>query len=282
MEEAIAPPVAGEAEPTVGPITPDQPALVLFVLDRSVDDPFSGNMRNACVRLQQQLGDLLEQIVKFGGGAIDVGVVSYGVDGMGEVEVRTMLEGGLSMRPFARDHELEAGAVRIDETTEEIPNGVGGLISITHRRPVLVEAEPTYAAAATPAFAKASELVSTWCAEHPAAGAPPVVIHLTRGRLDESDAQSAVAQLTAVTTPRGAPVLYHLVETEADHVTVVCPGDESPLADPSLQCLWRLTGPLLGRVELAAEKPSVSEQSRGMVVNGKPNLLLDALRRACG
>jgi hypothetical protein len=229
------------------------------------------------------LGDLVEQIVKFGGGSIDVGVVSYGVDGMGQFEVRTMLEGGLSMTPFARDNALEAGAVRIDETTEEIPNGVGGLISISHRRPLLVEAEPTYAAPATPAFAEVSRLVTQWCGDHPAAGGPPVVIHLTRGRLDTADAESAVAQLSGLTIPGGAaPVLYHLVETEADHVTVVCPGEESQLADPGVQCLWRLTSPLLGRAELAAEKPSVSVQARGLVVNGKPNLLLDALRRACG
>jgi hypothetical protein len=282
VEESFAPPVAATPEPELGPITPDQPALVLFVLDRSVDDPFSGNLKNACLRLQGHLGDLVEQIVKFGGGAIDVGVVSYGVDGMGEVEVRTMLEGGLSMRPFARDHELEMGAVRIDETTEEIPNGVGGLISISHRRPVLVEAEPTYATPATPAFAEVSRLVSAWCGDHPTASGPPVVIHLTRGKLDTADAESAAAQLTGLAASSGAAlVLYHLVETEADHATVICPSEESQLTDPGLQCLWRLTSPLLGRAELAAEKPSISVQSRGMVVNGKPNLLLDALRRAC-
>jgi hypothetical protein len=278
--DASSPPAV--SEPALNAVTPDQPVLVLCVLDRSVDDPFSGNLHNVCQRLQTQLGDLLEQIVKFGGGAIDVGVVSYGMDGQGEAEVRTTLEGGLAMRTFARDNELEANAVRIDECTEEVPNGVGGLIAIPHRRPVLVEVEPTSAASAVPAFAEVSRLVAEWCGEHPAAGGPPLVFHLTRGQLDPADAEAAVAQLTGLQASVGvAPLLYHLVETESNHAVVVCPGEESQLADPLLQCLWRLTSPLLGRGELAAEKPSFSAQARGMVVNGKPNLLLDALRRAC-
>jgi hypothetical protein len=301
VPEAVEPPpmelpAAAAPEPALGPITPDQPALVLFVLDRSVDDPFSGNLKNACARLQGRLGDLVEQIVKFGGGAIDVGVVSYGLNGMGEVEVRSALEGGLAPRSLARDSELEAGAVRVEDFAEEIPNGVGGLITINHRRPVLVEVEPTYGAAATPAFTQASQMVASWCSDHPATKMPPVVIHLTRGKLDPADAENAAAQLQSVVaftgvvqagqlqsvSPAAGPnvVLYHVVETEADSPTVVCPDSETQLADPSLQVLWRLSSPLLARAELAADKPTITEQSRGLVVNGKPNLLLDALRRA--
>ena len=72
-------PRAAGAEPTLGPITPDQPALVLFVLDRSVDDPFSGNMKNACVRLQQHLG------VTFRGCMTQLGEIEIGFEAWAHV-----------------------------------------------------------------------------------------------------------------------------------------------------------------------------------------------------
>lgn len=44
--------------------------------------------------------------------------------------------------------------------------------------------------------------------------------------------------------------------------------------------LWRLSSPLLGREVLAAEKPTISDQSRGFVVNSRCNLLMETLKRA--
>jgi hypothetical protein len=70
------------------------------------------------------------------------------------------------------------------------------------------------------------------------------------------------------------------VETEADHVSVFFPADDSGLQDPSLQTLWRVTSPLLGRESLLADNPQIGEHSRGMVVNAGGELLLDALKRA--
>jgi hypothetical protein len=266
-----------------GTISPEQPALVMFVLDRSVQDPFSGSTRHSCALLQEQMGDILEQIVKFGNGAIDVGVVSYGVDGMGEVEVRTTLEGSLSGRVFARDSELESGAVRIDEAVEELSNGVGGLITIQHRRPILIEAEPTFAASATKGFAEVAQLLANWCRDNPSATFPPIVLHLTRGQLTADDVTAATAPLATIATSSGAPVtLYHLVATETEQATVICPDNELALQDGNLQALFRISSLLLGRDVLAQTKPAINGSSRGLVVNGKPNLLLDALRRARG
>ncbi len=266
---------------SAGTIAPDQPALVLFVLDRSVQDPFSGSTRHSCAMLQEQMGDIVEQIVKFGNGAIDVGVVSYGVDGMGEVEVRTALEGGLSGRVFARDNELEASAVRLDESKEELSNGVGGLMTIQHRRPILIEAEPTYAASPVRVFAEVAQLVANWCRDNPTASFSPIVLHLTRGQLAADDVTAAIVPLATVATGSGAPVvLYHLVATETEQATLICPDNEFATPDLNLQTLWRVSSLLLGREELAQTKPSINGSSRGFVVNGKPNLLLQALRRA--
>jgi hypothetical protein len=266
-------------QPAFGPVTPDAPALIMFVLDRSVEDPYSANLDNACSRLQKHMSDLIASIAKNGGGAVDVGIVSFGTDAVGELEVRSTL--GFAGRTFARDHELLGEALRVDEFEEEIPDGVGGLIKVPRKRPILVEVEPTAATPATPAFNVVSELISTWIADHPTSSIPPIVLHLTRGKLDIADAESAIQQLQNITTPSGAGVvIYHLVATEPPHATLLYPSSEFDSDDPCLQTLWRLSSPLLYRDELAAEKPSITGQSRGMVINGKFTLLLDALQRA--
>lgn len=268
---------AGTAGPALAALSPDQPGLVLFVLDRSVANPYGTEAKNACSRLQEQMGDMVEMIVKFGRGSIDVGVISYGADSGGGSEVRAALEGRLAGRPFARDDELRNGAVRVESFEEERSDGGGGILTIPHCRPILVEAEPTPAAPATPAFVKTAELIAAWSAEHPASPNSPIVIHLTRGAPDAADTEEAARQVTTIAC---SVALYHVVETEASHPSVLFPDAVSDKEDPALQVLWRLSSPLLGRETLAAEKPTISPQSRGFVVNGRSNLLMEALKRA--
>jgi hypothetical protein len=265
--------------PMLSAVSADQPALVLFVMDRSVADPYAVDTKNACTRLHGHMGDMVEMIAKFGNGAIDVGVISYGTDAVGETEVRVGLEGPLTGNSYARDNQLLDGAVRIEEFEEERSDGAGGILAIPHKRPVLVEVEPTAGAPATPAFEKAAEVLDTWSQANPGNLNPPIVIHLTRGQQDLADMENAVGQLQSVAS--GAPVaLYHVVETEDPQPSILFPGDEMASDKPEVQMLCKLSSPLLGREELAAEKPSISEQSLAFVLNGRCNLMLEGLKRA--
>lgn len=267
------------APPSVGisSLTSVQPGLLLFVFDRSVADPYGSEPKNVCVRLQRRMGDLLEKMVRFGQGTVDVGIVSYGADFTGQPDVRSSLEGGLTGRPYARDSDLTAGAIRIDEFVEERSDGASGILSIPHKQPILVAIEPTAATTALPAFQKASELTAAWIGEHSGNPNVPVIVHLTRGQLDPSDAAQAVGALTSA-----APgvVVYHIVETEMDHLSIFYPADDGSLQEPFLKALWGLTSPLLGREGLISDNPQISEKSRGMVINAGGELMLDALKRA--
>lgn len=272
---------AAASEPVLANVSPEQPVLVLLVLDRSLEDPFAANTRNAFVRLLTRLGSLLEFIAKLDSGAVEVGIVSYGVDAVGETEVRSGLEGGFSGRSFAKANEIVSGAIRVDSGSDDMSDGVGGIISIPYHRPVLVEVEPTYASSAVPAFAEVARLVTGWCGDHAASASSPIVIHLTRGKLDAVDAGAALQHLDSVVVPSGArPAVYHVVETEGEHTSISFPENEMEMGDASLQMLCRFSAPLLKRTELALDKPTVSDQSLGFVVNAKPNLLLEAIRRA--
>ena len=269
------------ASPSATPsISPDSPGCLVLVLDRSVADPYAADLANVCSKLLTQLGDMTAEVVKAGKGAIEVAVATYGDSG-GDVDIRTTLEGGLAGKTFARDSELLSGAVRVDEYEDQVSDGIGGLIVIPRKRPVLVEVEPTGAARMQPAFQAVAGLLRQWCANHADASLSPVVVHLTRGCAEPDDVQSAAAELASITTLGGAPVtLYHAVTTETRHASVVYPDGDAALETDSLKALWKTASPLLFGDTLAEEKPAIRPGSRGLVVNGKFFLLVDAFKRA--
>jgi hypothetical protein len=249
----------------------EKAGMIVMLLDRSVEDPFGGNLQNACVKLQDHANNLLQQVSKLADGAIEVGIASYGLDGGGQPEVRLGFEGPFTGRVTVPQTELAAGAIRVEEFEEEMSNGVGGLIQVKRKKTIFFEQEPTAAAPATEAFAAVAKLVGEWCEEHPTACLPPVVLHLTRGQADTAEIEQAAVPLRAVTSSVGPAVLYHLVATEAPHSSLAYPDAPDELATPALQKLWELTSPLLGATD--TEKPL-----HGLVVNGKFDKFLDEIK----
>jgi hypothetical protein len=200
----------------------------------------------------------------------------------GEVEVRDALEGQLQGRTFVRDNELEAGAIHIDEFVEERDDGLGRIIKIPHRRPEVVDIQPTSAVPARPAFKRVAELISSWLVDHPGGSTPPIIVHLSRGSLEIADIREAVQELESCRTLGLEPLVYHLVETEFAHRTVKYPANPSELTDRRLSELWELSSPLLAREELAKDRPQLTSGSRGFVVNANLDLLLHPIREAIG
>ena len=94
--------------------------------------------------------------------------------------------------------------------------------------------------------------------------------------LEVSDAK--VARLRE----KGEVTLYHCVLTESPHASVAYPAEPSAIQRPELVRLWESTSPLLGSPTLAARKATVTEQSRGLVINGRFDLLLDGIEAAAG
>jgi hypothetical protein len=253
-------------------------ALVVLLLDRSAENP--AEEKTAWHRLQQHANELLGQISKRasgqGGGQIDCAVVSYGTGAAGEPEVQTTFAGPLAGRSLVPDGDLAEGALRVEESTEQVSNGIGGLVSVTRKRPVFVDLKPTAAQSPSPGLEAVSGLLAEWRQDHPDSQFVAVVLHATRGRFDPEEAARAVDRLRET-----APVtLYHLIITESPHPSVAYPAEADRIEDPTLAKLWELTSPLLGSEALAAKKATVSPQSRGMVINGKFDLFLDGIQEA--
>lgn len=258
----------------------EKASLVVLVLDRSVDDPYSGNMQNCCAKLQDQANDLIKQISNLKQGAAYAAIVSYGRDSSGGVEVRNTFDGPLAGQTIVPHGDLAAGAVRVDQFEEQVSNGIGGLITLNRKKPIYFDLEPTAAAPPAEAFAAAATIVAGWCGQHAAACLPPIVVHLTRGRYEPAELDQAIAPLQSIGAAAGPIVLYHVVQTEGPHKSLAYPDSDADCDGATLKRLWQVTSVLLARERLSSDKPAVKPGSRGIVVNGKFDLLLEGIKDA--
>jgi len=256
----------------------EQRALVVLLLDRSVENPTVGSRHTVWGRLQQHANDLLGQISKRGKGDVDVALVSYGCarDAGGNsipdvVEVENRFSGPLAGATVASDTELARAAIRTEEVAEKVSNGIGGLVEVTRKRPVFVDLVPTMTVVSpTPAFDAVRELVAQRRKGRPGGAVSSVVLHMTRGRFEPGQIQRAAGQLLELP----GVALYHWVLTESPHPSVAYPAEPTNIREAALVKLWELTSPLLGSQSLAAGKPAVTPESRGIVINGKFDLFV--------
>jgi hypothetical protein len=273
-------PLPAEPEPTrekrqrAAPGAAVRRALVVLLADRSVADPAGAEPKTAWHRLQEHANGLLAQLAKRGQGRFDCALVVYGSGRSGETEVATTFSGPLAGRSVVADADLAGGAMRVDETAEQVSNGIGGLISVTRKRPIYLDREPTAAADPAPAFAAVEALVADWRRRSGAGGARPVVLHLTRGQFAPEAIHGAVRRLGEA----GPVALYHLVVTESPHPSVSYPAEPAAIRDAALKRLWELSSPLDGAEAISARKAGLSPASRGMVINGKFDLFIDAIQ----
>ena len=256
----------------------EKAALLVIVLDRSLSDPFNPGPGNSFSRLQENANSLLGRIAQKPNDVMDVAMVSYGTDVEGDIDVRCGFEGSLAGQNFVRDSDLLGGALRIDEFTKKVSDGIGGMMERPVKQPVYLELEPAAAGSPVKAFETVSQIVGEWCGQHPASIVPPVVIHLTRGQVKSDDIEQCAASLMAVQPVAGAVLLYHLIATEDAHSSIVFADQLDDSESEEIRGLFAHSSLILERERLAIEKPAiVNSESRGFVINGKIDLVLDTV-----
>lgn len=270
-------PTESETASTNAAVFPGSPreALVILILDRSVQDPYAGDMANPCNRLQEAANDLLKQLSTraLADLPIDTAIISYGQGSDGQPEVRTMFDGPLAGRVIVRNNELPGGAIRVEETETQVSNGAGGLVTMTKKTPIYFDVEPAAATPPQTAFEAAAGVLREWCDGHPS-GAAPIVLHLTRGAHDPANVDAAAALVGNVGTPAGPAVLHTLVATETPSKSLAYPDSEADIGADELRALWQASSLLPDWEKLqAAKRPYLTAASRGFVVNGKFDIL---------
>ncbi len=255
-----------EATPSASHALPTCDRVALIVLaDRSQADPESG----VWLRRQEQVNDMIGRIAKRAGGDVDVGVIVYGG---GTVE--TGFSGSLQGKTLVADADLADGALRVEQVTEKVSNGIGGLVELKRSRPIFIDCEPGEPALnLEPAIAALTELIQTARDASEDDQVLPLVMHVTSGGLSPEAIAAAAARLGEL----GHVLIYHSVVPEVPQPTVAYPDAAGQISDPSTAAIWQITSPLVGAKKFAAKRPAIGENSRGLVVGAKFDLLPESI-----
>lgn len=277
VEDSSAVSVEGAENATASLAVP-RAALVVFVLDRSVEDPFSGDVNNPCSRLQVSANALLKEISTKESAELPVSVALVSVGSSDGEDVVGGFEGDLAGKEFVAITDLASGPIRVEEESREVSNGVGGIITLRVKTPIYFDCEPSEAGSLAVAFERACSCIAAWSAEH-TNGAAPLVVLLTRAAFTEGEFESALRVMGELDCPQGAPVLHAIVQTESPHKSLAYPDTLDDIESEGLRALWDGVSRLFSYDALRAAKlPYVNSESRGIVVNGKFDALVPELQ----
>ena len=253
-----------EAIPNVTSQTWDHLA-VIFMADRSLAESSS----DAWLRRQEQVNAMLGQIAKRGAGDVDVGLILYG-----DRSVETGFGGPLRGEPLVPDVELANAALRVEQVTEKVSNGIGGLVEISRSRPVFLECQPTGPVQnLSPALAALSQLIRQFRRAHEGEKALPLIMYVTGGTL----APTHIAAASTTFAEMGELLVYCTVVPEQPQPATAYPANAEQIANPSLAALWEMTSLLAGADRIAAKRSTIAETSRGFVVSARFDLFIDSI-----
>ena len=279
-QSSVAP---AEPEPPAEVATPDRRGLLFLVVDRSLRDPVAPPTDDVYTRIKQQANAILDAAAKTADGWLDVGLVTYGRAASGAVEVTTRFFGGLTDHSIVTDRQLTSGVIRSEPYEEQMPNGIGGIISVKRERPMYLELPPTEQASCVDAFQAVAPLVGGWCSRHRGECAPPLIIHMTRGAINQRDLRAGLKKLKVVRSTAGPPLVHHLILTEAPGPAAAFPADCSQTGPSELRFFCDLSSPHVSAEFLATKHRQIEPGSRGIVVNGTFDLAVEGLRHSlCG
>lgn len=230
--------------------------LVVLLLDRSTADPYAST--TVWNKIQERANDLLSQAVKSNNGDTSVAVILYGGDDTNQAEVMSGFQGELSSQLYATTAELGGKELRVHEFDEEIPNGVGGLLTLHRTRHIFIEVEPKAACSPQGAVDAALNTIADWRDKYTGR---PVVIHLTRGGHAAGD-MGAWSHFFDST-------LYHWIFPEGDVAAMAYPETAESITTPELQGYFHSASSLADLSARKARLPKLSDNARGLVINSK-------------
>jgi len=268
-----------QPKPEPSPVLAEHTRLVVFVLDRSCQSPevSAADPKSAWRRLQDRTNELIGQFARQAQGAIQAALVAYGTGPSGQCDVMAGTADPSPGPTWLSLRELADRAIRVEEYTDQVSNGIGGLLTIPRKRPVFFDLKPTPPASPAAAFAKIAEMLHQWIEAHPGAGARPVVVHCTRGQFEPAAIREAAAKLGEARHATLPPALYHGVVTETAHRSMTYPASPEGIESDGLRALWEVTSPLDRGAALAGKRPGVSPAARGMVINAAFDALTDVV-----
>jgi hypothetical protein len=272
------------------PANRETPGLMILLLDHSssMTEPVAGSPRSKREALALAINRFLSELLlncqpicevrHF----FDVGVISYTTDTKGAPVITSALKGPLAGRDWVSTVELERHPLRIDETRNQVDDGVGGLTEVVKRVQVWYEAPPDSEMNGAPtraALLYVTNITREWCKTH-CNSFPPVVILITGGESTDGNPEEAANLYRSVSTADGRALLFTCPFSKLDAKPMAFPANASELpADPSAHMLFRMSSeiPWVLREWALRFQINMPQGARGMAFNADPAVLLAAL-----
>src|SRR5215831_6559273 len=160
-------------------ISRSNPGCFLFLIDQSgsMADPFAGGTGHSkadelATIINRLLASLVIRCSKDEGvrNYFDVGVIGYGAN------VKHALQIASDTTPIVPISHLANTPLRVEDRTQKIPDGAGGLVEQTVKFPIWVDPHANGGTPMTEALSQGRQALSTWVQQHSSAF-PPVVFN---------------------------------------------------------------------------------------------------------
>jgi hypothetical protein len=249
-------------------ISRSNPGCFLFLLDQSgsMADPFSGangghsKADELATIINRLLASLVIRCSKDEGvrDYFDVGVIGYGGNGVSSRLPQTLVPIG----------QLANAPLRIEDRTQKVPDGAGGLVEQTVKFPIWVDPCAEGGTPMSQALAHGKDALQTWVDGH-RGGFPPVVFNITDGEATDGDPSTAASALRALGTEDGTALLFNVHLSERRAPAVEFPATDEALPDDFARRLFGMSSPLPPHLQSAARQEgyAVEDGTRGFVFN---------------
>jgi hypothetical protein len=251
-------------------ISRSNPGCFLFLLDQSgsMADPFSGTGGHSkadelATIINRLLASLVIRCSKDEGvrDYFEVGVIGYGGSGIKAALPSTN-------GPLVKISQLANTPLRIEDRTQKIPDGAGGLVDQTVKFPIWIDPKADGGTPMQQALREGQTAISHWVTEHRGAF-PPVIFNITDGEATDGDPTTAAEALKTLGTDDGAALLFNVHLSEHRAPAVEFPASDQTLPDSFARRLFGMSSPLPPHLQTAARQEgyAVEDGTRGFVFN---------------
>jgi hypothetical protein len=203
---------------------------------------------------------------------------NVGVFGYGQL-VRPSFVGPIAGRELIPISEIADNPARLDEKTKMVPDGAGGLVEQSIRKPVWFDPIANGGTPMCKAAGEAHRVLQGWIAEHPDSF-PPTCIHITDGEATDGNPTDRLNALKSLSTSDGNAMLFNIhLSANPNAKPVLFPDSPDDLPDTYSKMLFETASPLTPSMRALAREHGfdTSEDSRCFVLNADLVLLVQAI-----
>lgn len=202
-----------------------------------------------------------------------VAVIGYGS------QVGPAFSGPLAGRDLVPISDVAENPARLEERTQKVDDGVGGVIEQKVKLPIWFDAVAQNGTPMCEALRQAESLVERWTNDHPDSF-PPVIINISDGESTDGDPIDAAESLRSRSTSDGKVLLLNVhLSSHKGQSAIYFPDNESGLPDQHARKLFNMSNVLPGQMQDRAKRSGyqVSEASRGFIYQADPVAVIEFL-----